>query len=206
MEEIKRKEQITENYKLLLNNIDTSSDESDEDIIKLDILHSNNIKWKQVGKGKEYISSASGYPPELANLPVTCGEIADKNLIININEETELEINCLQDIYLSNKSNEIILNEEKENILYINSINEIIFVDTDDACEKETEDIVNVPNERIKWWLDVPMKISDKIKLIKMLGDVGANACAANTALAYKNHRQFIKRNKCPTNLLSISK
>ena len=54
-----------------------------------------------------------------------------------------------------------------------------------------------IKSNRIKWWIDVPVKDGDgNIENVKMLADGGANHPCMNTEWAYKRFKDCIKRNK----------
>ena len=193
----------------------------DEDIpigksITLNILkaaNTLNYDIMNIGFGKEFISGASGFPPELDLLyhDITVLEDIDFNdtaIINNFNYEINCE-NFISDSITSinevqrdgetiplctiTSAAQLCLTEDYyDDITYsINNINVTNAIETDQHFIKST---------LVKWWIRVPIRLpNNNVIWIKMLADTGANAACIDSDFAYKYFRKFIYTNidKC---------
>ena len=170
-------------------------------VTDVDILKNNNIKFtvQVIGYGKEFISTASGYPPYLdPNKLITVesvsaqGQSTDElgNYVQYINEDDDI---LTQESIISNTQT-LINNIDDNNTEYIiSALSEYEF--TDDILNTE-DDSHLIVNKQIKWWITVPVQLpnGNQVK-IRMMADTGANAGCVDAAWAWKYFKQIIRRN-----------
>ena len=164
----------------------------------------NNLVYSvmNVGFGKEFVSGASAYPPELKfNEPITAfksNEDANINIITDILSQVTIESELIGD------TESCFNNSVTVPICNITSKCEIEL--TKEASIHETYKSINNINDSnteeihsklIKWWIRVPIRLKDDtIIYIKMLADTGANAGCIDTKFALKHFSDYIVHNR----------
>ena len=155
-----------------------------------------------IGFGKQYISGASAYPPEISFKKVTCiNAIKEKDIESASNLEYiengldfddiswtmgDSQVTAIKDRLHIIAASEISLLQRKtdDNIYSINFLNE------------SKEDSEEIMHNLVKWWIRVPLRTTNgDIEYIEMLADTGANSGCIDTAYALKNFSDYIVKN-----------
>jgi len=167
----------------------------------------NNLVYTvlNVGFGREFISGASAYPPELDyNKPITAstdtnaknskyvidiisqvyidnGLIGDTETLIDSSDTVQIcNIKPKYDVELMPRAS------IAENFYSINNLNSI-----------NNSQVKEIHSNLVKWWIQVPVRLTDdSIIYVKMLADTGANAGCIDTEFALKYFKEFIVHNR----------
>ena len=178
--------------------------------VTVEILQDNNIKYMPAGLTREYVSGASAYPPDLDFSGSNCIEcLDDSKEDISLSEviHSDPVYNCHDGGIISNVEHKIELKDVRS-LLYMVAQNQIKLnhrtVTLQDILEPgASEKEYVIKSRRIKWWINVPLRMKNTIEMVQMLADPGANTPCLNTRWAYDNYKQFIRRNSTKSVLLT---
>ena len=181
------------------------------------LMATNTLNYDvlNIGCGKEFISGASGYPPELdldndEIYALGDVDILDTTIINNFN----YDINCEK--FISGSTvNLVNVIQGDQTVKLCNICSAATLEYTDNYYDDQTYSINNInlsnaieaseiiPAKLIKWWINVPVRLPDGKKIwVRMLADTGANAGCIDTRFAVDNFKQRIYPNsdKCTLN------
>ena len=148
----------------------------------------------EIGKGKQYISGASGYPPTFnvkinnfvaCRASYTCDnmKVYDSSISTSLFESKTTQLCTFQQVpqVLQSKTTKV-------------NINHALFTDHIKAYQNIEKSRIQViePN-RIVWYINVPVLMDDgQTRMIQMMADTGANHPCVNYAWAFKHFKNYI--------------
>ena len=167
----------------------------------------NNLLYtvSQMGFGKEYISGASGFPPELDLNNQYCTLYDPLNANVQYIDIDTDEGHYIDHIIGDTTVDLIDFHNQSNNICKITATSDIVL--TDNIYDPNTHSINNINDkgERareiehnlVKWYLTVPVRTKQgEILQVKMLADTGANAGCMRTSFAKKYFKDCILPNQ----------
>ena len=174
----------------------------------------NNINYvvQNIGFGKQYISGASGYPPETDfehTLPCTMLDVT-RDDYINVWEEIESNVNVDINHAIGDTRGHISSykdNQTNETIKICNIFGRPVML-ADDSIKNEFNTVNAVknnnnnnnieyeviPRDVIKWTIKIPVLLPNgkDIEIVEMMADTGANVGCINTQWAVQHWRNCI--------------
>ena len=180
----------------------------DEDVIfikninlfnKLSYIDTNLLFDKlEIGKGKQFISGASGYPPtrQLQNCIGVCraGYVHDNIVEVEsiIGTDNWYQNETLQ-IFTIQAPHETLLSQSEQ--LELKSVRYAQYANHSKAYEAFNQNkIQTIQPQKRRWWIKVPiiLKNGNVIKVF-MMADTGANHPCVNTRWALTNFKNYIE-------------
>ena len=158
----------------------------------------------EVGKGKQFISGASGYPPRptvnvLTNniIPCRASYSGDNVIELDTSNRTSLPesfttpLCILQDV--PQTTSIFALSSEFE---YQNQVTHALFADHSKAYKHVNQNkIKTIETRSIRWWIKVPVLLDNgQIEYIAMMADTGANHPCCNTTWAFEKYAKYIDK------------
>ena len=195
-----------------LGNFDEEINDADENEEIL-FIHSKNAYNKisfvdtnllfdklEIGRGKQFISGASGYPPTVSlktNCIAACrASYASSNVIeldssncTSLPEFTTTQL-CVIDA-VPQTTSVFTLSSHKNNQ---NKIKNALFSDQFQAYKNvDQSKIQSIETKSIRWWINVPVQLdSGKVIHVQMMADTGANHPCCNSKWAFKYFSKYI--------------
>ena len=196
-----------------INNADEEIDDADENVEEILFIHTNNaykditfvdtnltFDTLQIGKGRQFISGASGYPP-VQHVPTkiiaacqasyTCDNVVelDSSNYTSLPEFTTTQL-CVIDA-VPHTSSVLSLSSNKSN-----ETRHALFADHFQAYKNvDKTKIREISTHSIRWWINVPILLDNgKVIYVEMMADTGANHPCCNSDWAFKHFRKYIDK------------
>ena len=173
------------------------------------VFERNNFGYEtKIGVGKEDISCASRYPPQL-DPNITIGAYDGSHCTnVHINGKQKISINSVENFYVDIESSDdytccnvlsdtdaSITTSENGDYYLVTALGEYRFI-PDEIEYHSTQDEIVIKNKQIKWWLTVPIHCEDgTIRDIRVFADPGADCGCVKTEWAVRHFPTLIRRN-----------